>query len=182
MDAIIRVIFERVGILYLGMIIFITSAAIVFLPENMQEQLMFQQIRADYGKFFGPLLILSGAYLVVAFISKVFAFIGDWKYRRDHKRFIIEKLENIDSDELSVLAAFYDPSTQLLRESALLDYFDRRVKLLEAYGIIIRLADSGICGMDRNYNMTAPMAYKLHSLARKHINGIMRIERAQEQQ
>lgn len=176
MDAVIRAIFEKVGILYIAMVIFTTSAALIFLPSSLQEQLMLQQIKDDYGRFLGPIFILSGAYLVVAFIRKLVLFVSNWNDKRKHRRLIIEKLENLTSDDMLILAEFYDPDTELLRETAALNYYDRRVKLLESYGIIWRLTSSGIGTLTRNNDVSCVLPYKLYHLAWKYVNKSMKRE------
>ena len=122
LDTVIRAIFEKIGILYIVLVIFITSAVLLFLPSNLQEQLVLQNIKDDYGKFIGPVFIVSGTYLIVAFIGKICSLVNSWRDNRKFKKLLIEKLETLTSDDMLILAEFYDADTQLLRETATLNY------------------------------------------------------------
>ncbi|MDU2065812.1 MAG: super-infection exclusion protein B [Sporomusaceae bacterium] len=166
----IRAIFEKIGILYIALVIFITSVALLFLPAKLQEQLALQNIKADYGKFIGPIFILAGTYLIVALIAKIFSLVNRWRYNRKLKNLIIEKLEALTNDDMLILGEFYDANTQIFRETATLNYYDRRVKLLESYGLIYRLTSSGIGTMTSANEMSCPMPYKLHHMAWKKLN------------
>jgi hypothetical protein len=171
MDSIIKVIFEKLSIIYIAMIFFLTSAAVIFLPGEFQEKLMLYPIKAEYDKYLGPIFIVSGAYLLVAISGRLISFFSEWKRRRDWKNLVLERLQDLAEDEISVLLAFYEHDSNIFRETASLNCFDRRVKLLESYGIIIRLASSGIASLGLYDNeMTCVMPYKLNGLARKKLN------------
>ena len=175
MDAFIRAIFEKIGILYLATTVFLTSGALLFLPLAYQEILMLQPFRDNYQWIIGPAFLVSAIYLIIAIVNRTMSYIRNGLNRRKRKSALLRKIKELSQDEFNVLSAFIDPVSKMVVESADLDYCDGRVKILESYCVIKRLASSGFGTMGVFDNtMSCLLPYMIHPIAKKELSEMMK--------
>jgi len=136
----VRTIFEKVGVLYFASTCLLTTMAILFLPIEILDQIMLSEVKNEWGKFIGLVFILSIAYLTIAIVGYVHRYINKIWYGHKFKAIIIDKLHNLNSDELRIIGTFYDMRSEQLRDIADLDYCDGTVKNLINKGVIIGMA------------------------------------------
>lgn len=171
MENFIGAILAKVEIMCLALTIFITTAIIIFTSEGFLTTIMLIDVKQEYGKFIGGGFILSGVYIIVSCIYKVYAHYRDKKYNKKYDEMIKNNIDNLTEDDLKVLREFFDFHTDKFKEVIELDRGDPNVLLLESKGLLIRLKEDAIGTlMVGGHRMIAIFPYKMHDELKKRLN------------
>ena len=84
----------------------IVSGIFVFASDNFLKNLKMTEFQEDYGKFFGPVFIVSIAFIALSIIYYFKNQIESGLNKSKIQKFIIEELESLDPYEQSVIREF----------------------------------------------------------------------------
>lgn len=84
----------------------IVSGIFVFASDSFLKTLKMNEFQEDYGKFFGPVFIVSIAFIALSIIYYFKNKIENGLNKSKSQKFIIEELESLDPHEQSVIREF----------------------------------------------------------------------------
>lgn len=89
------------------LVLFLSSALILFVPEHTLSKLNLKDFLADFGKFIGIIFIISSAFLLVILITYLSKQINLRKAKSDVRRIILKEINNLGFHERALLREFY---------------------------------------------------------------------------
>ena len=88
-------------------VLWICSAAILFVPEQTLLKLNLKDFLIDYGKFIGITFLISTAFLLVSLVSYISKSINRKKIKKELEKNILKELTRLTQHEKALLREFF---------------------------------------------------------------------------
>ena len=88
-------------------LIWIISALILFIPNDLLNQLSLKEFKISFGKYIGIIFISSLAFIIIIFITWVSNRISNQRLEIKYKKIIKDSVNSLDMHERAVLREYY---------------------------------------------------------------------------
>jgi len=169
-----KVIIEKAKLVYLCLVITMTSIVLFYLPDNLVMKLKLYPIREEYSGYINLMALLSCIYLLIIIAKRTYELMIIQWYKYVLNKKIKDKMKNLSTDEKVILGNFINNEGNV-DIFAYMDSRNKSVIELQSCGVleiyIQRGQDNRILN-GRTLRLDTP--YKLNALARKYFGNLIK--------